>query len=65
MFTAEILGNGGGGVVKLWACGATDPGFESRSRHFNFQRWVYFSDLNVDRNPLLMIYNLHVKFSGH
>ena len=29
MFTAEILGSGGGGVVKLLACGATGPGFES------------------------------------
>ena len=26
---------------------------------------VCLSDLNVDRNHLLMIYNLHVKFSGH
>ena len=30
-----------------------------------FQRLVYLSDLNVDRNHRLMIYNLHVKFSGH
>ena len=42
MSTAEILGSGGVGVVKLWDCGATGPGLESRSWHFNFRDWYIF-----------------------
>ena len=30
----------GGGVVKLWTCGARGPGFESRSHHFHYIYWV-------------------------
>ena len=30
----------GGRVVKLLACGARGPGFDSRPRHFNFQKLV-------------------------
>ena len=30
----------GGRVVKLLACGARGPGFDSRPRHLNFQRLV-------------------------
>ena len=39
----EILwrrGSSGGLVVKLLACGARGPGFDSRPRHLNFQRLV-------------------------
>ena len=36
----EILGSGGGGVVKILACRAQGPGFDSRSRHFDFRDWV-------------------------
>ena len=32
--------NSGGRVVKLLACGARGPGFDSRPRHLNFQRSV-------------------------
>ena len=32
------IGSGGGRVVKLLACGARGPGFDSRSRHLEFQR---------------------------
>ena len=34
------LGSSGGRVVKLLACGARGPGFDSRPRHLNFQRLV-------------------------
>ena len=33
-------GSSGGRMVKLLACGARGPGFDSRSRHLNFQRLV-------------------------
>ena len=33
-------GSGGGRVVKLLACGARCPGFDSRSPHLNSQRLV-------------------------
>ena len=33
-------GSSGGRVVKLLACGARGPGFDSRPRHLNFQRLV-------------------------
>ena len=36
----NILGSSGGRVVKLLACGARWPGFDSRPRHLNFQRLV-------------------------
>ena len=32
----------GGRVVKLLACGARGPGFDSRPRHLNFQRFVIY-----------------------
>ena len=35
-----ITGSSGGRVVKLLACGARGPGFDSRPRHLNFQRLV-------------------------
>ena len=34
------LGSSGGRVVKLLACGARGPGFDSRPCHSNFQRLV-------------------------
>ena len=34
------LGSGSGQVVKLLACGARGPGFDSRSRHLNFRDWL-------------------------
>ena len=34
------IGSNGGRVVKLLACGARGPGFDSRPRHLNFQRLV-------------------------
>ena len=36
-------GSSGGGVVKLLACGARGPGFDSRPRHLNFVRLVISS----------------------
>ena len=33
-------GSGGGRVVKLLACEARGPGFDSRSRHSNFKDWL-------------------------
>ena len=33
-------GSSGGRVVKLLACGARGPGFDSRPRHLNFQKLV-------------------------
>ena len=33
-------GSSGGRVVKLLACGARGPGFDSRPCHLNFQRLV-------------------------
>ena len=35
-----FIGSSGGRVVKLLACGARGPGFDSRPRHLNFQRLV-------------------------
>ena len=35
-----FIGSSGGRVVKLLACGARGPGFNSRPRHLNFQRLV-------------------------
>ena len=35
-----LLGSSDGRVVKLLACGARGPGFDSRPRHLNFQRFV-------------------------
>ena len=34
------LWSSGGRVVKLLACGARGPGFDSRPHHLNFQRLV-------------------------
>ena len=34
------LGSGSGQVIKLLACGASGPGFNSRSRHLNFRDWI-------------------------
>ena len=39
-FVPMFIGSGGGRVVKLLACGARGPGFDSRPRHLNFQRLV-------------------------
>ena len=41
-FHAPLLfyGSSGGRVVKLLACGARGPGFDSRPRHLNFKRLV-------------------------
>ena len=36
----SALWSSGGRVVKLLACGARGPGFDSRPRHLNFQRLV-------------------------
>ena len=33
-------GSGGGRVVKLLACGARGPKFDSRPRHLNFRDWL-------------------------
>ena len=49
----------GGRVVKLLACGARGPGFDSRPRHSNFQRLViscfqvkiWLKDRSIDINP--------------
>ena len=49
----------GGRVVKLLACGARRPGFDSRPRHLNFQRLViscfqveiWLKDRLIDVNP--------------
>ena len=38
--TKWFLWSSGGRVVKLLACGARGPGFDSRPRHLNFQRLV-------------------------
>ena len=35
-----IRGSGGGRVVKLLACRARGPGFDSPSRHLNFRDWL-------------------------
>ena len=48
-----------GRVVKLLACGAKGPGFDSRPRHLNFQRLViscfqfeiWLKDRLIDVNP--------------
>ena len=32
--------SGGGRVVKLLACGARGPGFDSPPRHLNFRDWL-------------------------
>ena len=34
-----IVGSDGGRVVKLLACGARGPGFDSPPRHLNFRDW--------------------------
>ena len=34
------IGSSGGRVVKLLTCGAIGPGFDSQTRHLNFQRLV-------------------------
>ena len=34
------INSSGGRVVKFLACGAREPGFDSRPRHLNFPRWV-------------------------
>ena len=34
------FGSGGGRVVKLLACGARGPGFDSPPRHLNFRDWL-------------------------
>ena len=36
----KMKGSSGGRVVKLLACGARGPGFDSRPRHLDFQRLV-------------------------
>ena len=36
----QIFGNSGGLVVKLLACGARGPGFDSRSRRYDFRDWL-------------------------
>ena len=35
-----VAGSGGGRVVKLLACGARGPGFDSPPRHLNFRDWL-------------------------
>ena len=37
---AQIFGSSGGVVVKLLACGAGGPGFDSRSRRNDFRDWL-------------------------
>ena len=37
---SHTITSSGGRVVKLLACGARGPGFDSRPRHLNFQRLV-------------------------
>ena len=52
-------GSSGGRVVKLLACGARGPGFDSRPRHLDFQRLViscfqveiWLKDRLIDVNP--------------
>ena len=52
-------GSSGGRVVKLLACGARGPVFDSRPRHLNFQRLViscfqveiWLKDRQIDVNP--------------
>ena len=39
-FQCAVPGSNGGRVVKLLACGARGPGFDSPPRHLNFQRLV-------------------------
>ena len=41
--TEKNGGSDGGRVVKVLACGARGPGFDSRPRHLNFQRLVISS----------------------
>ena len=33
-------GSSGGVVLKLLACGARSPGFDSRSCHYDFRDWL-------------------------
>ena len=40
LFYPCIFGSSGGAVVKLLACRAKGPGFDSRSRHYNFRDWL-------------------------
>ena len=35
-----LLWHGGGEVVKLLVCGARGPGFDSRSRRYDFRNWL-------------------------
>ena len=41
IFNLLFLWSGGGRVVRLLACGARGPGFDSPSRHLNFRDWLY------------------------
>ena len=36
----KVRRSSGGGVVKLLACGARGPGFDSRPRHLNVRDWL-------------------------
>ena len=45
-------GSSGGRVVKLLACGARGPGFDSRSRHLNFQRLVMLPSRDMAERSL-------------
>ena len=36
----HAVGSSGGVVVKLLACGARGPGFDSRSCHYDFRDWL-------------------------
>ena len=38
-YEPTYLEGGGGKVVKLLACGARGPEFDSRSRHYDFRDW--------------------------
>ena len=38
--TLKLIGSSVGRVVKLLACGARGPGFDSPPRHLNFRDWL-------------------------